>query len=214
MKWHRNLNRYISLKLACIILVACSSDAASDTFCQKLEGQASEEAPKTLLFVGNCYRTDQKGEVDYKKAELWFKKAVNTGYPDAKVALAALYIFDLKDEKKFGKAINLIKEAAEQGVAQADFTLGILYLNGLGVEKNEKLSEKHFLKAANQNHGWAMLTLYEKFATGEEKQNWKEKYIEAYGELYSWEKGYSNFADDPHVKRYILEDGKDRKGQS
>lgn len=204
MNLNRDLKTHTSLKAACILLMACSSNVASGGFCQKLEGQASKDDPETLLIVGNCYRTDNKGEVDYAKAEQWYKAAVDSGYPKAMASLAGLYLFVMEDKAKFDTAINLLKEAAENDVANAYFMLGIVYLNGLGVDRDRSLSIEYFRKAAERGHGWAMLTLYEEFAVGEEKEEWKKKYIEVHKYMHSWEGGYSNFLQDSHAKEYIL----------
>lgn len=55
--------------------------------------------------------------------------------------------------------VHWYHQAAGQGHQEAQYTLGMYYLRGIGVEKNAKLANDWFAKAAEQGHEKAIRRL-------------------------------------------------------
>jgi TPR repeat protein len=107
------------------------------------------------------------GALDQKEAERWWQAAAQQGYAPSTVALAGLY--ERGVPQRMADAIRLLEQAAAAGYSQAQVNLGNHYFTGNGVEKNPRMAEELWLKAAAQNSGRAMFnlgTLYEGNALG------------------------------------------------
>ena len=59
----------------------------------------------------------------------------------------------------YEEAMALLGGAGSKGDAEAQFIIGQMYAKGRGVEKNKKIAEEWYWKAANQGHAGAALEL-------------------------------------------------------
>ena len=94
---------------------------------------------------------------DFKKAEEYFKKALETGEFSSilycKINLAKLYIWPSDGATQdLRKGFDLCKDAAEGGIADAQYLLGFLYSMGWGTEIDYKEALKWYEKASAQGN--------------------------------------------------------------
>ena len=98
-----------------------------------LERDWGDDGPaSTAYLLGRIWRDGLGVIPDDEKAELWFRRAAETGHSDARYALAKL----LHGQGRIRDAISWYEQAAEGGNQFADYLLGKLYLQDTQVEKN------------------------------------------------------------------------------
>jgi len=60
------------------------------------------------------------------------------------------------DSKNFSMAYQLLAPLAAQGNAESLWRLGMMQMNGLGMVENQPLAFENFMKAASQDHVFAI----------------------------------------------------------
>jgi len=90
------------------------------------------------------------------------ERAAAEDYAPALVLLAN--ILDKADED--ARAIELYRRGAELGSAEAELGLGGMYAAGEGVERDPAEAVRWIERAANQNHGPAIVVLADSYAAG------------------------------------------------
>ncbi|MBO5122781.1 MAG: sel1 repeat family protein, partial [Oscillospiraceae bacterium] len=109
-----------------------------------------------------CYATGKGVEKDLDTAELWAKRALDSGDEKAAELLDAIHeeqrdeAFELgvscHNNGDYVQAAQHFRTAAEQGLAVAQYNLSVCYANGEGVEKDLVEAEMWAQKAAAQGH--------------------------------------------------------------
>ncbi len=82
------------------------------------------------------------------------------------------------DTKNFSMAYQLLAPLANQGDAESLWRLGMMQMNGLGMVANQSLGFENFLKAAEQQHGYAHHMIAVAYMTGEGIQKDMSKAVE------------------------------------
>ena len=72
-------------------------------------------------------------KTDYPQALYWYRKAAETGIPQAANGLGVMYQDGLGVNRDFQQAATWFRKAAEQGDVQGQFDLANLYMAGRGV---------------------------------------------------------------------------------
>lgn len=104
---------------------------------------------------------------DVKKAEKWFKKALDQGSTTASYNLGWLYYEAPKGIKRnYEEAVRLLTVAAKAGEDCAQQMLGICYLLGRGTIKNPTEAVNWLRKAVNQGERFAQYQLGECYLNG------------------------------------------------
>ncbi len=85
--------------------------------------------------LGQCYTFGSGVNIDFDKAEIWFKKSAEQGNTDAMYRLYRYYfsLSDSADVEKNKIAALFLNKAAEKGNAQAQTELGENYFRGYNV---------------------------------------------------------------------------------
>jgi len=79
------------------------------------------------------YFGDDETEPNYKEAIKWYRKAANTGHPDAQFSLGYCYLNGLGVATDEDVACKWLKKAAEQKHPEAVYNLGTCFEQGSGV---------------------------------------------------------------------------------
>lgn len=123
---------------------------------EELERDWGDDGPaSTAYLLGRLWRDGVGVLPDDEKAELWFRRAAETGHSDARYALAKL----LHGQGRIRDAISWYEQAAEGGNQFADYQLGKLYLQDTQVEKNPAKAVGCLTAAAEQGCSQAQYLL-------------------------------------------------------
>ncbi|MCL2200045.1 MAG: stalk domain-containing protein, partial [Defluviitaleaceae bacterium] len=87
---------------------------------------------------------------DFERAAYWYRKAAESGIPQAQNNLGMLYRHGNGVPQNYETAVYWYKKAVEQGEPNAEFNLGFAYLMGLGVEADPAQSAYWNRRAAEQ----------------------------------------------------------------
>jgi len=139
---------------------------------ETLESKAADGDGSALYQLGYIYENGQGVSVDLKKARVYYKKAVEAGNKDARLALGLMQ--ELESEKsgrksthstkvKVGRvknilgdldkdAINELIAEAKTGDAEAEYQLGAAYDSGYGVKRDSRKALKWYKRSAK--HGY------------------------------------------------------------
>jgi len=110
-----------------------------------LEKAARNGDVKAQYVLGEMYVNGILCEINYDKAEKWWKLASKKN-DDAKAGLAVLY---MKQNKNYIEIYKLLEEAANNGNVLAQSNLGIAYFRGdSGIEQNYEKAVKWLKEAA------------------------------------------------------------------
>lgn len=108
------------------------------------------------IMLGNTYRAGYRVRRDMKQAEYWYQQAADTGSAEGQYKLAKL----LHDEGiDLEYAVKCAKRAALQGHANGQALWGDMLLFGRGCTRDLEVAERLLLLAADQENGYAMISL-------------------------------------------------------
>ncbi len=93
---------------------------------------------------------------DIDTANMWFKKAFESGSDLAKAKCYCYGKYIKRDKQKF---IYYLTRAATQGDMEAQYDIGIQYLIGDDMEQNYSLSFEWHLKSAQQGYGTSQMAI-------------------------------------------------------
>ena len=145
--------------------------------------------PLAAYQLGKCWRDGRGVLPDDQQAELWFRRAADTGYDFAQYALGKL----LQSKNRTVEAVSWYEKAAAQGIAWAAYRLGKLYLQGEHVPKDVPKAVAYLTESAEQGNQYAQYTLGKLYLAGQDVQQDREQ---AWGYFYqSAEQGnpYASF---------------------
>ncbi len=114
--------------------------------------------------LGKCWRDGMGVLPDDEQAELWFRRAAETGHDFSQYALGKL----LQSQKRMEEAMSWYKKAAAQGNTWAAYRLGKLYLEGTDVPKDTAKAVEYLTNAAQEGNQYAQYTLGKLYLTGED----------------------------------------------
>ena len=100
---------------------------------------------------------------DMDKANKWFQKSGDAGYPAGQFMVGEKYYFS----KKFTDAFNWYKKAADQGYEAAQLDTGYMLTQGVGVDVNKLEGLEWYKKAAAQGNASAMYNIGQMNENGE-----------------------------------------------
>ena len=145
--------------------------------------------PLAAYQLGKCWRDGRGVLPDDQQAELWFRRAADTGYDFAQYALGKL----LQSKNRTVEAVSWYEKAAAQGHSWAAYRLGKLYLQGEHVPKDVPKAVAYLTESAEQGNQYAQYTLGKLYLAGQDVQQDREQ---AWGYFYqSAEQGnpYASF---------------------
>ena len=145
--------------------------------------------PLAAYQLGKCWRDGRGVLPDDQQAELWFRRAADTGYDFAQYALGKL----LQSKNRTVEAVSWYEKAAAQGNSWAAYRLGKLYLQGEHLPKDVPKAVAYLTESAEQGNQYAQYTLGKLYLAGQDVQQDREQ---AWGYFYqSAEQGnpYASF---------------------
>ena len=125
--------------------------------------------------LGKCWRDGMGVLPDDEQAELWFRRAAETGHDFSQYALGKL----MQSQKRMEEAVSWYEKAAAQGNLWAAYRLGKLYLEGRDVPKNVAKAVEYLTDAAQEGNKYAQYALGKLYLTGEDVARDREQ-------AYSW----------------------------
>ena len=114
-----------------------------------LIGEAKKDDARAQFLVAIMYQYGYSVDKDTSIAEEWFKKAIDSGSPNAKHYLADLYM----DNEEYTDALKLYTSAAEDGYVKSLYMVGKMYFYGIGVERDICKSHEYFQRSID-NYDW------------------------------------------------------------
>ena len=148
-------NYYVFLKLR----DSDKPDVAREANAALLRAVEAEFPPAELAYANRLAAADERFH--------YTKKAADTGFPAAKLALGKLYIIGYGTPIELELGLSLVRGAYDVRVPEAEPVLAELYASGLGQPRsiNER-PEKLFLTAARNNQPAAMWELHQRYLHG------------------------------------------------
>ena len=131
----------------------------------------------TYFTLGVMYDNGRGTPRDYNEAVKWYKKAAETGIPEAQYNLGNMYSIGQGVTKDNEEAVKWYTKAAEQGYSDAQLNLGAMYQYGKGISQDYKEAVKWYKKSAEQDNAKAQYNLSLIYYGG---HGVIEDYIEAY----------------------------------
>ncbi len=134
--------------------VAINKINASDILAAKffLENEAFESENKdAYYFLGCIYKYSEKIR-DYKKAYIYFKKAIEYGSMLSSYELGELYYRGKGVIQSYEEAVKLFQKAADNNYTDAQYNLGMMYYHGKGVAQSNKKAINLLTLAADNNY--------------------------------------------------------------
>ena len=139
--------------------------------------KASEDGPDDSLayFQAEALISCAPEYRDYKRAAALFESAAAKGDPNARCALAKLYLYGLGVNKDVPKALKLFSESAEGGCSAALYNMGVMFETSVGVQRNISKAIDYYRRAAALGNSQAKEALELLGENSEEK--FSDKYI-------------------------------------
>ena len=119
--------------------------------------------PLAAYQLGKCWRDGRGVLPDDQQAELWFRRAADTGYDFAQYALGKL----LQSKNRTVEAVSWYEKAAAQGNSYAAYRLGKLYLEGKDVPKDVQKAVAYLTDSAEHGNQYAQYALGKLYLTGQ-----------------------------------------------
>ena len=142
--------------------------------------------------LGKCWRDGMGVLPDDEQAELWFRRAAETGHDFSQYALGKL----LQSQKRMEEAMSWYKKAAAQGNLWANYRLGKLYLEGKDVPKDTAKAVEYLTNAAQEGNQYAQYTLGKLYLTGKDVARDREQAYRWFWESASQGNEYAQFVLD------------------
>ena len=139
--------------------------------------------------LGKCWRDGMGVLPDDEQAELWFRRAAETGHDFSQYALGKL----LQSQKRMEEAMSWYKKAAAQGNLWANYRLGKLYLEGKDVPKDTAKAVEYLTNAAREGNQYAQYTLGKLYLTGKDVARDREQAYRWFWESASQGNEYAQF---------------------
>lgn len=148
--------------------------------------------------LGKVFRDELAGTIDFKLAELWFRRSAEDENNFSAYALAKL----LLNQGRMDEAVLWFSKAAQQNNPFAQYRLGKLYLTGEGVEKDIGKALDYLTASARQGNQFAQYTLGKLYLFGQEVKQDRELAAEWLGKAAAQGNPYAqyflNHQDDYH----------------
>ena len=148
--------------------------------------------------LGKCWRDGMGVLPDDEQAELWFRRAAETGHDFSQYALGKL----LQSQKRMGEAVSWYEKAAAQGNSYAAYRLGKLYLEGTDVPKDVAKAVEYLSDAAQEGNQYAQYTLGKLYLTGQDVTQDREQAYSWFWESASQGNEYAQFFLDHFNDNY------------
>lgn len=140
-------------------------------------GTTSNEDAIANLKVAYMYEHGIGVPQDYATAMTWYRKAAESGLPEAQYGIGVLYDKGSGIERDSSEAARWFERAANQGFVAAEFNLANYYRAGDGVSQDYEKALAYYNKAALQGFAAAQFNLGAMYGNGEgTPQNEAEAY--------------------------------------
>ena len=126
--------------------------------------------PLAAYQLGKCWRDGMGVLPDDEQAELWFRRAADTGYDFAQYALGKL----LQSQGRMDEAIFWYEKSAVQGNSCAAYRLGKLYLQREIIPKDVSKAIEHLTASAEAGNRYAQYTLGKLYLAGQDVRQDRE----------------------------------------
>jgi len=103
---------------------------------EQLQAKAEAGDLESQAALGIMYYWGQGVETDWKKAQVWLRKASERGHRDAQAKLGAMCYLGQGCEANEKEAIMWFQKAADQGEPYSEACIGVMYAVGEGVPKD------------------------------------------------------------------------------
>jgi SEL1 protein len=113
--------------------------------------QLEKIATKAAGYLGRMFLRGEGVEQSYEKAQIWFKRGIESGDAGSQYGMGLMYLDGLDVPRNTIKAQELFKAAADQDYAPAQVSLGALYLDQ-GTSKDVSVASQYFEFAARYGH--------------------------------------------------------------
>ncbi len=137
---------------------------------EKMAKKDSKNRNDSYIQLARIYKSNKITKPNLKKAEHWYRKAVDNGSVKGAIELAKLWHLTGVRKNSTVDAFKLMMQAAKatdnRESREAIEYIGNAYLTGSGTEKNPKLAAKWILKAAKSNSTSAMINISWLYKTG------------------------------------------------
>ena len=145
----------------------------------KLTREAQKGDVQAQNKLGHMYYIGDGVQIEYGKAEVWFRKAAEKGDADSQFMLGGLYHFGQSVPHDETKAFDWIMKAAKQGHGDAEFYIATCYSqNDWGVAKDNAQAIAWLRKGAEQGHLNSQFHLGWEYERGElVPQDYSESYF-------------------------------------
>lgn len=185
--------RYLcALTTALILLspIASAEDTAKPdpykVYIAKLSASAEKGDAQSQVCLGAAMASGMNGSQDFSKANEWYEKAADQGYPEGKRRLGQMYEYGLGVKQDAAKAGAIFQGLVDQGYMPAGVDMALRYENGTGVAKDSKLAVQWLEKAAEAGDYDAQTRLAIKYHFGDKElskdpalsRKWLEKAVE------------------------------------
>ena len=108
---------------------------------EQLQAKAEAGDLESQAALGIMYYWGQGVETDWKKAQVWLRKASERGNPDAQAKLGAMCFLGQGGPRDLDESLKWFRAAAEQGEPYAEGCMGVMYAVGEGVPKDLVLAD-------------------------------------------------------------------------
>ena len=154
--------------------------------------------------LGKCWRDGMGVLPDDERAELWFRRAAESGHDFSQYTLGKL----LQGQKRMDEAVTWYERAADQGNQYAAYRLGKLYLQGELVPKDVSRAVEYLTTAAELGNQYAQYTLGKLYLAGADVEQDREQAYSWFRQAAVQGNGYAQFfldhTDAPHRPNALL----------
>lgn len=140
------------LSLMVPVSAPCGQSPSNARHLANLTRQAQKGDIQAQNELGHMYYVGDGVQIDYGKAEVWFRKAAEKGDADSQFMLGGLYHFGQSVPHDEATAFAWIMKAAKQGHGDAEFFISTCYSAGWGVAKDNAQTIAWLRKGAEQGH--------------------------------------------------------------
>jgi len=204
---------FVLAALATVVILTVPGSgfaAVSDPDIPSVKAMPEPRSITDEIKLANDYFTGHGVGLDLKQSAYWFRKAAESGDPQAEAQIGYFYDAGIGVESDPRIAAHWYQLAAAGGLTTAKVNLAVLYLWGTGVEKNQQLGMQLLREAAMKGNGLAACDLGDMYSLGigvprdrTQGEQWYVKGAELHDPQAEFDLGqlFFNQTDHPHDQR-------------
>jgi TPR repeat protein len=153
----------------CLVLLAQEAgNPAADESVQRAASEKSASPSAAFVKVAQMYETGAELPKDSSEALKWYRKAADSGDPQAAVKATSLLLVSGRDltQEEYAEAHRRCEAAANRDFSPGAYCLALIYKRGIGATKDPTESAKWLGRAAELGHPRAALELGEAYRKG------------------------------------------------